>query len=123
MEERLITLVSKNKLATGILLVLISMIAWAMVSLLPIILTVAFIAGILLISYGITKYTGFYNIISWVFIAVIWIFAIIVLTSTNMFKVSVGTATVASVSAGSCMLFLFIGLLVTIAYILYTDKP
>ena len=123
MEERLITLVSKNKLATGILLVLISMIAWAMVSLLPIILTVAFIAGILLISYGITKYTGFYNIISWVFIAVIWIFAIIVLTSTNMFKVSIGSVAVASVSAGSYLLFLFIGLLATIAYILYTDKP
>jgi len=123
MEERLITLISKNKLATGVLLVLGSMIAWAMVSLLPIILTVAFIAGLLLISYGITKYTGFYNIISWVFIAVIWIFAIIVLTSTDMFKVSVGTATVASVSAGSYLLFLFIGLLVTIAYILYTDKP
>jgi len=123
MEERLMTLISKNKLATGVLLVLGSMIAWAMVSLLPIILTVAFIAGLLLISYGITKYTGFYNIISWVFIAVIWIFAIIVLTSTDMFKVSVGTATVASVSAGSYLLFLFIGLLVTIAYILYTDKP
>jgi len=123
MEERLITLVSKNKLATGILLVLISMIAWAMVSLLPIILTVAFIAGILLISYGITKYIGFYNIISWVFIAVIWIFAIIVLTSTNMFKVSIGSVAVASVSAGSYLLFLFIGLLATIAYILYTDKP
>jgi len=123
MEERLMTLISKNKLATGVLLVLGSMIAWAMVSLLPIILTVAFIAGLLLISYGITKYTGFYNIMAWVFIVVIWISAIIVLTSTDMFKVSVGTATVASVSAGSYLLFLFIGLLVTIAYILYTDKP
>jgi len=119
--DYILATLARHKLLAGLVLIVGSLMFWAMTPLLPIFLMMAFISGILLISFSFIRTFGL-NIVSGILISILVIFALISIYMTDMFAISVANASIASVGSGILgFLILLIGILLTLLYIYLQD--